>query len=170
MAEIFKPLLCVIRDTLEFVFSLRNFHSPIYEGINRPQVEVKEDLDLLINPIMICRSEYEKIEVEPSINSVRINILFKKYTDLEGLLSDIYTNFLMNSADKINILRKKPKENYDISFLITNYHLEYYKKEKIIDFIVEFMQFFESEMNEMKLIVNSQCRLASNYLMEQVKP
>ncbi len=30
----------------------------------------------------------------------------------------------MNRADKLNILRNKPKPGYDFSFLVTNYHLQ----------------------------------------------
>jgi hypothetical protein len=55
----------------------------------------------------------------------------------------------MNRADKFNILRKKPKKDYDISFLITNFHLEFYKKEAIIDFIVEFVQDLEKEIKRL---------------------
>lgn len=169
MAEILKPYLLIIRDTLDYALNLRNLPSQVYEKINRPQVEVKESLELLMKPIVVCRNEDEKIEIEPSINSIRVNIVIKKHADLEGLLMDIYSNYLMNRADKLNILRKKAKDDYDISFLITNFHLENYKKEEIIDYIVDFIKDLEKEINEMKLIVNSQCRVASTYFMEQLK-
>lgn len=169
MAEVVKPYLLILKDTLNFALNLRNFPSQIYEKINRPQVEVQESFELLMKPIIISRNEDEKIEIECSINSVRINLITKKHTDLEGLLMDIYSNFIMNRADKLNILRKKAKETFDISFLITNYHLETYNKEEIIDYIVDFLKDLEKEINEMKLIVNSQCRVASTYFMEQLK-
>lgn len=169
MAESHKPYLAVLRDTLDYALNLRNFPSQIYEKINRPQVEVAESLELVNNPIIICKNEDERIEIESSINSVKINVVVKKHADLEDLLVDIYTNYLMNRADKLNILRKKAKEGYDISFLITNYHLESYKKEEIIDYVVEFVQDLTKEITEMKLIVNSQSRLVSTYLMEQLK-
>jgi len=169
MAESQKPFLSILKDTLDFAFNLRNFPSQIYEKINRPQVEVKENLELLNNPIMICKNEEEKIEIETSINSCRVNIAIKKHADLEELLMSIYSNFLMNRADKLNILRKKAKDGFDISFLVTNFHLEMYKKEEIIDYIVEFVQDISKEITEMKLIVNSQSRLVSTYFMEQLK-
>jgi actin related protein 2/3 complex, subunit 4 len=169
MAESLKPFLAILRDTLDYALNLRNFPSQIYEKINRPQVEVSESLELLNNPIIISKNEDEKIEIEPSINSVRINIVIKKHADLEELLMGIYSNYLMNRADKLHILRKKAKEGYDISFLVTNYHLENYKKEEIIDYIVEFVQDLSKEITEMKLIVNSQSRLVSTNFMEQLK-
>ena len=169
MAESLKPYLAILRDTLDFALNLRNFPSQIYEKINRPQVEVKESLEFLNNPIVLCKNEDEKIEIEPSINSVKINIVIKKHADLEDLLIGIYSNYLMNRADRLNILRKKAKDGYDISFLVTNYHLENYKKEEIIDYIVEFVQDLSKEITEMKLIVNSQSRLVSTYFMEQLK-
>jgi actin related protein 2/3 complex, subunit 4 len=169
MAESLKPFLAILRDTLDYALNLRNFPSQIYEKINRPQVEVSESLELLNNPIIISKNEDEKIEIEPSINSVRINIVIKKHADLEELLMGIYSNYLMNRADKLHILRKKAKEGFDISFLVTNYHLENYKKEEIIDYIVEFVQDLSKEITEMKLIVNSQSRLVSTNFMEQLK-
>ena len=150
MAEIFKPYLCIIRDTLNFALDIRNFPSQIYEKINRPQVEVRESDELLMKPIIICRNEEEKVEIEPSINSVRINLVMKKHAYLEELLINIYSRFLMNRADRLNILKKKAKEGFDVTFLITNFHLETYKKDDIIDFIVDFIQDLEKEINEMK--------------------
>lgn len=169
MAEILKPYLCIIRDTLDFALNLRNFPSQTFEKINRPQIEVAESEELLMKPITICRNEDEKVEVEPSINSVRINIVIKKHASLEELLMNIYSKYLMNRADRLNIFKKKPKKGYDFSFLITNYHMEIYKKEDIIDLIVEFIQDLEKEINEMKLIVNSQFRVSSTHFMENLK-
>ena len=75
----------------------------------------------------------------------------------------------MNRANKYNLHRKKPKTGNDISFLITNFHLENYKKEDIIDFIVEFVQDLVKEVTDMKMTVNSQSRYVTTYLMEQLK-
>ncbi len=169
MAESTKPFLCIIRDTLDFALNLRNFPSQIYEKINRPQVEVKENPEVVIKPIVICKNEEEKIEIEPSINSVLISLVIKKHAELEELLMGIYSNYLMNRADKMEIFRKKAKDGYDISFLVTNYHIEVYKKEDIIDYIVEFVSELEKKIIEMKLIVNSQCRAATNNFMENLK-
>jgi actin related protein 2/3 complex subunit 4 len=82
MVESLKPYLCLIRDTLDYALNLRNFPSLIYEKINRPQVEVKENLELSLKPLVICRNEEEKVEIEPTINSVRINIVIKKHADI----------------------------------------------------------------------------------------
>lgn len=169
MVDSYKPYLAVIRDSLTYALCLKNFPSQIYEKINRPQVEVEENAELVSKPIIISRSEEEHVEIESSINSVRVNIVIKKHAWIENLLVEIYSNFLMNRADKFNLFRKKPKPGYDISFLITNFHLETYKKEDIIDFIVEFIQDLVREITDMKLTVNSQSRYVTTYLMEQLK-
>ena len=169
MVESYKPYLAIIRDSLTYALCLRNLPSQMYEKINRPQVEVEESLELVNKPIVITRSEEEKVEIESSINSVRVNIAIKKHAEIETLIVGIYTKFLMNRADKFNLLRKKPKTGYDISFLITNFHLENYKKEDIIDFIVEFVQDLVKEVTDMKMTVNSQSRYVTTYLMEQLK-
>lgn len=168
MVESYIPYLAIIRDTLNYAFCLKNFPSQIYEKINRPQVEVQESKELVNKPIVITRSKEEKVEIESSINSVNVNISIKKHAEIEKLIMNIYSQFLMHRADKYNIFRKKAKGGYDISFLITNYHLEHYKKESIIDFIVEFIQDLVKEVTEMKMTVNTQSRYVTTYLMEQL--
>ena len=169
MVESYKPYLTIIRDTLEQALCLRNFPSQLYEKINRPQVEVKENAELTSKPIIISRNESEKVEIETSINSVRVNVAVKKYQEIDKLVVGIYSNYLMNRANQLNVLRKVAKDGYDISFLITNFTLENYKKEDIIDFIIEFIQDFTKEVTDMKMTVNSQSRFATTYLMEHVK-
>ena len=165
MVDSYKPYLTIIRDSLEQALCLKNFPSQLYEKINRPQVEVRESLELINKPIIISRNESEKVEIETSINSVRVNVAVKKYQEIDKLIVDIYSKYLMNRANQLNVLRKVAKPGYDISFLITNFTLENYKKEDIIDFIVEFIQDFTKEVTEMKMTVNSQSRFATTYLM-----
>ena len=169
MVESYKPYLTIIRDTLEQALCLRNFPSQKYEKINRPQVEVKENDELISKPVIISRNESEKVEIETSINSVRVNVAVKKYQEIDKLVVGIYSNYLMNRANQLNVLRKVAKPGFDISFLITNFTLENYKKEDIIDFIIEFIQDFTKEVTDMKMTVNSQSRFATTYLMEHVK-
>ena len=169
MVESYKPYLTIIRDTLEQALCLKNFPSQLYEKINRPQVEVKESQELISKPVIISRNEDEKVEIETSINSVRINVAVKKYQEIDKLIVGIYSKYLMNRANQLNILRKVAKPGYDISLLITNFTLENYKKEELIDFIIEFIQDFTKEVRDMKMTVNSQSRFATTYLMEQIK-
>ena len=168
MVDTTKPYLTIIRDTLTYALNLRNFPSLSYEKINRPQVEVKESLELLMKPVIIAKNDKEKVEIEPSINSVRVNLQVTK-VDIEELLMIIYSKFLMNRTDKLNLLRKVPKPGYDISFLITNFHLENYNKEDLIEFIVDFISTLDNEIIGMRMIINSQLRMASNYLLEKMK-
>ena len=60
MVESYKPYLTIIRDTLEQALCLKNFPSQLYEKINRPQVEVRESLELINKPVIISRNEAEK--------------------------------------------------------------------------------------------------------------
>ena len=93
MVESYKPYLTIIRDTLEQALCLRNFPSQLYEKINRPQVEVKENLELTSKPVIISRNESEKVEIETSINSVRVNVAVKKYQEIDKLVVGIYSNY-----------------------------------------------------------------------------
>jgi len=70
--------LQVIKDTLTASICLQNFASQRIERHNKPEVEVRLDKELLLNPVVIARNESEKVLIEGSINSVRISICINK--------------------------------------------------------------------------------------------
>ena len=73
--------------------------------------------------------------------------------------------FFALRADRFKIMRRVPAEpkKFDFSFLITEDHLQKYKKEDLINFIMEFMQGIDKEISEMKLSVINQSRIAASY-------
>ena len=75
--------------------------------------------------------------------------------------------FMELRADKFEILRRKPVDaDYDFSFLISADHLQVYKKEEIVNFILEFINGIGKEINEMKLNVMNQSRIASTFYVQ----
>lgn len=92
---------------------------------------------MLLNPLIISRSEKEQVLIEPSINSVRMSIRIKQQDDIERILCHKFTRFMMMRAENFIILRRKPIQGYDISFLITNFHAESMLKHKLVDFIIQ---------------------------------
>lgn len=67
------------------------------------------------------------------------------------------------------ILRRKPipvyihngftfQQGYDISFLITDEHLLKFSKDRIIDFLVQFLEEIDKNLSQLKLSVNSRTR------------
>ena len=48
------------------------------ERHNKPEIEVKESPELLLNPVIISRNEKERVLIEPSINSIRVSIAVKQ--------------------------------------------------------------------------------------------
>ena len=120
-----------------------------------------------MNPLVISRSDQEKTLVEASVFSVRISISIKKNQEIEELLTHMLDRFLSLRADKFLILRKKPIEGYDFSFLITEEHLQKFKKEEMINFILEFIQGIDKEINDMKLAIITQSRLAATCYRQQ---
>merc|ERR1712176_1431931 len=81
-----------------------------------------------------------KCFIEPSVNSVRMSIKVPVSDDRERMLCRKFARQLGRLADHYLILRRKPVEGYDIIFLITNTHLEEMEKDKVIDFIMKFME------------------------------
>jgi len=107
--------------------------------------------------------------VEASINSVRVSICIRKSSEVESLLTHMLERFMALRADRFEILRKKPiNEMFDFSFLISNDHLLKFKKEELINFILEFVQGIDSEITEMKLSVWQHSRLAACFFSNGV--
>lgn len=124
--------------------------------------------ELLLQPVVIARNEKEKCLIEGSINSVRVSIAIKQADEMEALLVDKFSRFLCQRAEDFVILRRKAVEGYDVSFLITNFHTEEMLKNKLVDFIIHFMQEIDSEVSKMKLDVNSRARVIASTFLSQV--
>ena len=100
---------------------------------------------------------------------MRISFSIKK-NEVEELLTHMLQRFFALRADKFKIMRRVPAnpDKYDFSFLITEDHLQKYKKEELINFILEFMQGIDKEISEMKLAIINQSRIASSYFVNSL--
>ncbi|XP_033745195.1 actin-related protein 2/3 complex subunit 4 [Pecten maximus] len=167
MSATLKPYLNTVRHTLTSAMCLQNFDSQMVERHNKPEVEVKSNKELLLTPVVISRNEKEKVLIEGSINSVRISIAVKQADDIEKILCHKFMRFMMMRAENFVILRRKPVEGYDISFLITNFHSEQMYKHKLVDFVIHFMEEIDKEISEMKLAVNSRARVSAEEFLKR---
>ena len=70
-AATLKPYLLCVKRTLEAAMCLENFSSQKVERHNKPEIEIQESPELLLNPVIVSRNEKERVLIEPSINSVR---------------------------------------------------------------------------------------------------
>ena len=105
-----------------------------------PEVEFQDNAKLLLAPVIISKSENEHCLIESSINSVRVSIAIKKGHEIEILLTRMLERFMALRADKFEILRKTPAHpEYDFSFLVSDDHLQRFKKEELINFMLEFI-------------------------------
>ena len=73
-----KPYLDAVKLTLDAALCIRNFPSQTVERHNKPEVEVRGNKELLMNPMTVARTENERCLIEPSINSVRVSIKIKQ--------------------------------------------------------------------------------------------
>lgn len=165
-----------IRETLGAALCVSNFASQIVERHNKPEVEVGTSSELLLNPIVIRRSDHESVLIESAVNSVRFSIKariaaegvarlaaasphpappapplrgsqVKQLDEMDEILARKFTRFLMLRADNFIVLRRKPVPGYDISFLLTNFNVEALWKHKLIDFVIQFMEEIDSEIS-----------------------
>jgi actin related protein 2/3 complex subunit 4 len=66
--------------------------------------------ELLLNPVIISRTEKEQCLIESSINSVRVSIKVKQSDEIDEILCRKFTNFLMQRVEQFIIMRRKPVE------------------------------------------------------------
>ncbi|CAG5097725.1 Similar to arpc4: Actin-related protein 2/3 complex subunit 4 (Xenopus laevis) [Cotesia congregata] len=148
---------------------MENFQSQIVEKHNKPEIEVGMSKELLLTPVIVSRNDKEKVLIESSINSMRISIAVKQVDEMERILCHKFTRFMMMRAENFMILRRVPVKGYDISFLITNIHVEQMYKHKIIDFVIHFMEEIDREISEMKLSMNARARICAEEFLKRVK-
>jgi len=167
MSNTLRPYLVATRRTLTAAMCLQNFGSQVVERHNKPEVEARQNKELLLQPVVISRNANERVLVEGSINSLRISIHIKQSDDTEVILCKRFMRFLTQRAENFVILRRKPIKDYDISFLITNAHTESMYKHKLVDFILQFMEEVDKEVSEMKLAVNARARITAQEFLKQ---
>jgi len=92
--------------------------------------------------------------------------MIKQADDLEKILCKKFMRFLTQRAENFVVLRRKPAEGYDISFLITNFHTESMFKHKLVDFIIQFMEEVDKEISEIKLGVNARARVTAQEFLK----
>ncbi|KAJ5078783.1 arp2/3 complex 20 kd subunit [Anaeramoeba ignava] len=167
MAATLKPYLDCIRSTLTASLCLQSFSSQEVERHNKPEVESQKSKELICKPVKICRTEKEMCLIETSINSIRVSISLKKSDEVEEILTEKFMRFLMIRAENFLILRRKPIQGYDISFLITNTHTEEMFKHKLVDFIVHFLTEIDAEISSMKITLNQRARIVAEELLKK---
>mmetsp|Transcript_8739 Transcript_8739/g.17538 ORF Transcript_8739/g.17538 Transcript_8739/m.17538 type:complete len:169 (-) Transcript_8739:110-616(-) len=167
MSNTLRPYLDCVRSTLEASLCIRNFPSQTVERHNKPEVEFRGSKELLLNPVTICRTATERCLIEPSVNSVRVSIAIKQADEIEEILCHKFTRFLMQRSEQFIIMRRKPTENYSISFLITHSHLEKMWTHKLVDFIIHFMEEVDKEISGMKIAVNARARIVASEYMKK---
>ncbi|XP_038551919.1 actin-related protein 2/3 complex subunit 4 [Micropterus salmoides] len=166
MTATLRPYLNAVRATLQAALCLESFSSQVVERHNKPEVEVRSSKELLLQPVIISRNDKEKVLIEGSINSVRVSIAVKQADEIEKILCHKFMRFMMMRAENFFILRRKPVEGYDISFLITNFHTEQMYKHKLVDFVIHFMEEIDKEISEMKLSVNARARIVAEEFLK----
>eukprot|EP01065_Artemidia_motanka_P012212 TRINITY_DN1669_c0_g2_i1.p1 TRINITY_DN1669_c0_g2~~TRINITY_DN1669_c0_g2_i1.p1 ORF type:complete len:179 (+),score=52.34 TRINITY_DN1669_c0_g2_i1:103-639(+) len=166
-----EPYLRCIQSTLEAALCLANFPSQQVERHNKPEVEVQQSPELLLNPIVISRDKEERVLIETSVNSVRVSIKIRKEHELDVYISRRFMDFLSRRAHDYYILRRKPVTRdgvqYDMSILITNDHYETMLKDRLIDWVIQFMKDIDKEIKDMKLGVNMRARIVAKEWFNQ---
>lgn len=70
----------------------------------------RQHAELLLKPVVIQRSQYQKVCIEGSINSVRVSAVVSKMDDLDEILTARFLKFLTQRAEHFVVLRRKPMD------------------------------------------------------------
>jgi len=167
MAQTLRPYLNCVRASISAAMCLQNFGSQVVERHNKPEVEARQNKELLLNPLTVSRNPKEKVLIEGSVNSLRISIMIKQADEVEQILCKRFMRFMTQRADNFVILRRRPIKGYDISFLITNFNTETMYKHKLVDFIIQFMEDVDKEISEIRLAVNARARITAVEFLKQ---
>ncbi|KFR02286.1 Actin-related protein 2/3 complex subunit 4, partial [Nipponia nippon] len=143
-----RPYLNAVRATLQAALCLENFSSQVVERHNKPEVEVRG----------LAARAWRRGSFT-SLSSPQAD-------EIEKILCHKFMRFMMMRAENFFILRRKPVEGYDISFLITNFHTEQMYKHKLVDFVIHFMEEIDKEISEMKLSVNARARIVAEEFLK----
>ena len=168
MATTLRPYLTCVESTLKAACCLQSFACQQVERHNKPEVEYKTNSELLLRDVVICRNENEKTLIETSVNSVRISVKLKQADELEEILGKMFLRFFTQRAEAFRVLRRKPVEGYDISFLVTNTHMETLDKEKLVAFIIAFMEDIDKELSALKISVSTRGRVVAHDYLKQL--
>ena len=136
MALSLRPYTNNIKAELNKAFCIQSFPCQNVERHNKPEVETRDNPELLLPPVSISRSEKEGCLIEPAINSVRVSLRIGQLDMLEEELVKMYLRFLMQRAEMLEVLRRVPVEGYDVSFLMTDQHLLTYGRQRLLNFVV----------------------------------
>lgn len=74
------------------------------------KIHFRGNKELLLNSVIVARTENEKCLIESSINSVRVSIKIKQQDEIEQILCHKFTRFLMQRAEQFVIMRRKAVE------------------------------------------------------------
>ncbi|XP_011853966.1 PREDICTED: actin-related protein 2/3 complex subunit 4 isoform X1 [Mandrillus leucophaeus] len=161
-----RPYLSAVRATLQAALCLENFSSQVVERHNKPEVEVRRCRELMSQKIGVRRPGY-KVFLALGVSFRETFLSCTPQADeIEKILCHKFMRFMMMRAENFFILRRKPVEGYDISFLITNFHTEQMYKHKLVDFVIHFMEEIDKEISEMKLSVNARARIVAEEFLK----
>ncbi|MEN2497758.1 MAG: Actin-related protein 2/3 complex subunit 4, variant 2, partial [Marteilia pararefringens] len=127
-----------IKCSLESSFDLFDVDSKVSERDSKPEIEMKTSPELILQPIIIEKSEIERTKIEISINSIIVSFQIPIMDQVEQMLARKFFNQLMRDHSHFEIVRKVPIKGYHASFLITSKHVKNLNKQELINWLVSF--------------------------------
>ncbi|CAJ0948447.1 unnamed protein product, partial [Mesorhabditis belari] len=150
MSATLAPYLDAVKSTLQAALCLEQFSSQVVERHDKPGSRGANIEGIADDSRRSCTQQAR----------TSAHRAFRQ-------LAHKFTRFMCQRADNFVILRRKPIEGYDISFLITNVHTSSMYKHKLVDFLIHFMQEIDKEISDMKLALNARARVSAEEFLKR---
>ena len=151
-----------IKDHLNTALCIRDFPSQTVERHNLPEVEVKWNKELILPEELLTRSEFEKVLIEPSINSCRVSIRVKTHEALDSVLVDRFSHYMMRRAVEYIIIRKKAIDGYHLSLLFCNRNTRKLRTDQLSLFVTELILVLDKVAREIKVNVSLRANIVAD--------
>jgi actin related protein 2/3 complex, subunit 4 len=138
---------------------IRDFPCQETERHNKPEVEFATCKELLLPTVTVSRQSGESCCIEPSINSCRVSFNFRGGDSLDQALVRSFVRYLGLKAEELPVLRRRPIEGYQVSFLVTAALLKEHSMPYVVEFLVNFAMSAPAFLKELKCTVNTHARL-----------
>lgn len=154
-----------LRTELGRALCLQPFPCRHEERQSKPEVEFQGDAELLLEPVLVADGP-DACLVEASINSARVSFKFGRQLELDAVLAEMHARFMMQRAEALDVLRRRPVPGYDISFLVTDRHVQAYGRAALVAFLVQFAQEAHRQAEQLKAEMNSRGRAVATDFMK----
>jgi len=155
-----------VANVLSCCLNLITVDSKTIERVSRPEIELNTSPELILQPIYIEKSADEWARIELSINSLILSFRFKTSDSFEDVLLKGFMRCFERMHPTINILRKVPRPDAHISFLLTTEHSQNIDVPELLNLMKDLVSEFPKHMKTLKTFTIRRATLCGEAILK----